>query len=122
MAEGLLKYIAGNRYRIFSAGNHPSSVHPNAIAVMKELKIDISNHTSEHIDKYIDKKIDIVITLCDNAKKECPVFPNPVNRIHWSIEDPFVDWDFNPNHLQIFRKTRKKIQNHIEIFLKMESL
>ena len=65
IAEGLLRHLAPDQFEAYSAGSHPSKVHPNAITVMKELSIDISDHTSDSISQYLDKHIDIVITVCD---------------------------------------------------------
>ena len=117
MAEGFLKSFPNNDYDVYSAGSHPSKVNPNAITVMKELDIDISSHTSDSIDSYIDIGIDIVITVCDNAKQVCPVFPGEINRLHWSIEDPFRGWKINSNQLNNFRKVRDKIKNHVKNFI-----
>ena len=85
MAEGLLRNMAGDLFEVFSAGSHPSRLHPASIIVMAELGIDISNHSADSIDKYLDKDIDIVISVCDNARQVCPVFPGDVKQIHWSI-------------------------------------
>ena len=104
IAEGLLREIASERFDVFSCGSHPSRVHPNAIAVMEEWGIDISNHTSDAIDDYLNEGINIVITVCDNANQACPVFPGDIQRIHWSIDDPFRGW--NSNLLDNFRETR----------------
>ena len=120
MAEGLLRHLAGDSYEVFSAGTHPSIVHPLSIAVMEEKGIDISSHTSNHLNEYRDKKIDIVITVCDSADKLCPIFPGAIERIHWSIDDPFRGWNFDPNQLDAFRETREKIKKHIKSFLEME--
>ena len=117
IAEGLLQDMAGDRFEVFSAGSHPSHVHPNAIAVMEEWGIDISKHTSDATDEYVDKGMDIVITVCDHAKQICPVFPGVLQRIHWSIDDPFRGWDSSQAHLENFRKTRKEIKNRILAFL-----
>jgi len=117
IAEGLLQDMAGDRFEVFSCGTHPSRVHPNAIAVMEEWGIDISNHTSDATDEYVDKGMDIVITVCDHAKQICPVFPGVVQWIHWSIDDPFRGWDSSQAHLENFRKTRKEIKNRILAFL-----
>jgi arsenate reductase len=118
MAEGLLRHLAGDRFQVYSAGTHPSRVHPMSIAVMSEIGIDISSHTSDPIDSYLHAGIDIVITVCDQANRLCPTFPGEVERIHWGIDDPFRNWDFNPAHLKPHRETRNIIQNHIEEFLK----
>ena len=117
MAEGFLKYYANNIYDVFSAGSHPSKVNQNAITVMKELNIDISEHTSDGIDYYINMGIDIVITVCNNAKQICPLFPGELKRIHWNIKDPFKGWETNPTQLNDFRKTRDEIKGYITEFL-----
>ena len=118
IAHGLLQNIANNRFNVFSAGSHPSRVHPMSIKVMEEIGIDISHHSSDQIDDYIDKGIDIVITVCDDVNKLCPVFPGNVQRIHWSIDDPFKGWDYNENQIDSFRNTRKEINDKILDFLK----
>ena len=115
IAEGLLREIARERFDVFSCGSHPSRVHPNAIAVMEEWGIDISNHTSDAIDDYLNEGINIVITVCDNANQACPVFPGDIQRIHWSIDDPFRGW--NSNLLDNFRETRQELKERLETFL-----
>lgn len=117
IAEGLLKELANHRYETFSAGSHPSRVHPNAISVMKEWGIDISGQTSESVNDYLDKGIEVVITVCDNANKICPVFLDKTIRIHWSIEDPFSGWDADKLRLDAFRKTRDLIKSKLTKFL-----
>ena len=118
IALGLLENISGNRFNVFSAGSLPSRVHPMSIKIMKEIGIDISHHTSDHIDDYMDKGIDIVITVCDNANKLCPIFPGNIDRLHWSIDDPFKGWDYNENEMDCFRETRLEIEYRIIDFLK----
>ena len=117
IAEGLLRTIADRDFIVFSAGSHPSRVHPNAIEVMKERKIDISNHTSDSIDQYFETGINILITVCDEATQICPVFPGDVQRIHWSIDDPFRGWDSGEAHLNNFRKTRDELEDRIQKFI-----
>ena len=117
IAHGLLQNLAKDRFNVFSAGSHPSRVHLMSIKVMEEIGIDISHHKSDHIDEYLDKGIDIVITVCDNANKLCPIFPGNVERLHWSIDDPFRGWDYNENQMESFRVTRKEIKSRILDFL-----
>ena len=119
IAEGLLRNLASDKFSVFSAGSHPNQVHPMSVAVMEEVGIDISHHTSDPITDYIDHGIDIVITVCDNAKQACPVFPGNVEHIHWSIEDPFNGWDFDPLDLDNFRKVREDINSRIKDFLQV---
>jgi len=109
--------MAGDRFEVFSAGSHPSHLHPASIIVMAELGIDISNHSAESIDEYLDKDIDIVISVCDNARQVCPVFPGDVKRIHWSIDDPFHGWGAEPSDLIPYRETRDILKDQIESFI-----
>jgi len=118
IAEGLLRNLAPDHYEVFSAGSCPSKVHPISIVVMEEIGIDISNHTSDPISNYLNKKIDTVITVCDNAKQACPIFPGKVEKIHWSIEDPFKGWSFDSKDLDNFRKVREELRERINDFLK----
>ena len=118
IAHGLLNDLASSQFEVFSAGSHPSQVHPISVAVMEEIGIDISRHTSDYIDEYLNKGINIVITVCDNDKNVCPIFPENVKRIHWSIDDPFRNWNFDINQLTNFRETRAEIKSRILKFIK----
>ena len=109
IAEGLLNKMAAKYFEVYSAGSHPSRVHPNAISVMKEIKIDISNHTSNSVVEYLNTGIDIVITVCDDAKLVCLILPKKTVNIHWSIDDPFHGWDEDEEHLANFRKARTEL-------------
>ena len=117
IAHGLLRDMAPDQFDVFSAGSHPSQVHPMSIAIMEEVGIDISHHTSDFVDDYLDVGIHTVITVCDNANQVCPTFPGDVERIHWSIDDPFRGWSFNTNQLDSFRETRRNIRRRLESFL-----
>jgi arsenate reductase len=85
MAEGLLRAMAGDRFDVASAGVAPSSVRPEAIEVMREIGIDISSHRSKSVDEFTDEQFDYVITVCDNAREQCPVFPAQAKMLHWSF-------------------------------------
>ena len=86
MAEGLARNILGAKATIASAGSQPSHVNPYAIEVMRELGIDISNHTSKSVDSFDVAQLDMVITLC--AEEVCPILPGKVKRLHWPTPDP----------------------------------
>src|SRR5437879_1730518 len=88
MAEGLLRHDAGNRFEAASAGVEPNRVRPEAIDVMSEIGIDISEHRSKSVDEFSGQEFDYVITVCDNANQNCPILPGNTKRIHWSIDDP----------------------------------
>ena len=118
MAEGLLRHLAGDEFEVFSAGTHPSHVHPLSMRVMEEWGIDISHHTSDHVDQYLDKEMDIVITVCDSAKESCPTFPGDVEQIHWSIPDPFMGWSDDRRFLPVYRNARDLLRNRLREFLR----
>jgi len=118
IAEGVMRKLAGDKFDVFSAGSHPSLVHPMSIKVMKEIGIDITSHTSDPISKFLSKNVNIVVTVCDNANKVCPVFPGKVERIHWSIKDPFKGWNSHPDDLVNFRKTREDLTARIKNLIK----
>ena len=117
IAHGFLNDLSNTTFEVFSAGSHPSKIHPISIIVMEEIGIDISKHTSDHIEDYINKNIDIVITVCDSANKTCPTFLNAGKRIHWSIDDPFRAWNFDLNQLSNFRQTREEIKSRLLKFI-----
>ncbi len=117
MAEGILGDLAEGRFEVFSAGTHPTRVHPASIKVMAEWDIDISHHTSDLIDDYLNAGMDIVITVCDNANQLCPIFPGVVEHIHWSIDDPFVNWSDEEHLLPPYRRTRDTLKVRIQEFL-----
>ena len=121
MAEGLLRFDAGETFDVASAGTHPSYVREAAIAVLKELGIDISTHRSKSVDEFATQSFDYVITVCDNAKASCPIFPNSPVRIHWSIEDPvFVEGD-RQAQLAAFRKARDELRFRLREFIATET-
>jgi arsenate reductase len=88
MAEGILRHLGGTRVGAASAGTEVTSVHPLAIQEMADREIDISSQYSKHMSDLIEQRFDYVVTVCDNARESCPVFPGALERIHWSIPDP----------------------------------
>ncbi len=120
MAEGLLRYMAGDRFEVSSGGLIPSYVRPNAIAVMKEIGIDISHHRSKSLNEFLDTPFDYVITVCDHASQHCPVFPGAAKRIHWSIKDPVAPGD-EEAQLAAFREARDDLKRRLEGFIADES-
>ena len=117
IAHGLLENMARDKFEVFSAGSHPSRVHTMSIKIMEEIGIDISHHTSDFIDDYLKTGIEIVITVCDDVNESCPIFPGDVERLHWSIDDPFKGWNFDEGQIQSFRDTREEIKQRIIKFL-----
>jgi arsenate reductase len=117
MAEGLLRHEAGDRFEVFSAGTRPSHVRPEAIAVMAEIGLDISGHRSKSVDEFAGQDLDFVITVCDNAKETCPVFPAAVKRLHWPFEDPAAVEGSEELRKAAFRRIRDRIHGRIMVFL-----
>jgi len=116
MAEGLLRHDAGNVYNVFSAGTKPTHVRPEAITVMQEAGIDISGHRSKSVDEFAGQNFDYVITVCDNAKESCPIFPAKTQRIHWSIEDPSAVQGSEKERLAAFRLARDELRERLKAF------
>jgi len=117
IAEGLMRHLAGDKYEVFSAGVEPSRIHPMSILVMNEIDVDISHQTSDDVNDYLDAGIGIVISVCDHAAQICPTFPGDVQRIHWSLKDPFHGWDIDESKLPDYRNTRDDLKKRIQEFL-----
>jgi arsenate reductase len=116
MAEGLLRHDAGSACDVFSAGTKPTRVRPEAIAVMHEVGIDISDHRSKSVDEFAGQNFDYVITVCDNAKESCPIFPAKTKRIHWSIDDPAAVQGSEEERLTAFRRARDELRARLKAF------
>src|SRR5262249_39731811 len=112
MAEGLLRHDAGDRFEVASAGTNPTVVRPEAIAVLRELGIDISEQRSKSIDEFANQEFDHVLTVCDNARETCPVYPGHTNRLHQSFEDPAAARGTPEERLAMFRRVRDEIRNY----------
>jgi arsenate reductase len=116
MAEGLLRHDAGDRFEVESAGTKPGKVRPEAIAVMKELGIDISEHRSKSVEEFAGEKFDYVLTVCDNAKETCPIFPGHANRLHQNFEDPAAVKGSEEMRLGEFRRVRDELRKYLRAF------
>lgn len=114
MAEGLLRAMAGERFEVFSAGTEKTRVQPLAIEAMREIGIDISDHTSKTLDAFGNDSFDFVITVCDRANESCPLFPGKTQRIHWSFDDPTAAQGSDEERLAAFRRIRDEIRTRIE--------
>ena len=114
MAEGFLRTLYGKHFDAYSAGTHPSAIHPDAIRVMREEGIDISTHRSKSIDEFKGIPCDYVITVCDSAKETCPFFPNGEKHIHRSSEDPARCRGTDEEKLALLRQVRDEIKDWID--------
>ena len=120
MAEGFLRDLTRGTVDVYSAGTHPSYVHPLAIQVMKEAGIDISHHVSKSVHEFVDRKFDWVITVCDDAMEICPVFPGARKTVHLPFEDPVMFNGDMPARLARFRLVRDEIRDRMEQFVRTE--
>jgi len=118
MAEGFLHHMAGDKVEVFSAGVKPTQVNPFAIKVMAELGVDISKHRSKSAMEFIGQQFDYVITVCDNVKQTCPIFPGEYEKIHWDLEDPAEAQGSEEERAAIFRRIRDEIEQRVKDWIK----
>ena len=118
MGEGLFRAESRGGFEVFSAGTKPSSVRPEAIAVMQEIGIDISGQRSKSVDEFSGQSIDYVVTVCDHARNSCPVFPAGTERIHWSLEDPAAVQGSEEERMGAFRRIRDQIHERVKTFIR----
>ncbi|MCK9482706.1 MAG: arsenate reductase ArsC [Bacteroidia bacterium] len=117
IAEAYLRYFAGDKADIYSAGVETHGVNPKAITTMKEDGIDISSHTSNNIDEYKNIDFDFVITVCDNAKERCPYFPTKAKKFHHNFPDPVKAIGTDEEINEQFRKVREEIKKYSKDFV-----
>jgi len=114
MAEGLLRHLAGNRFKARSARTEATHVRPLAVRAMDEVGVDISGQESKILDRYLEEPFDYVVTVCDDANEACPFFPGARNRLHWSFPDPSKAEGSEEERLEVFREVRDRIGERIE--------
>ncbi|OOQ61990.1 arsenate reductase ArsC [Mucilaginibacter pedocola] len=117
IAEGYLRYFAGDKATVYSAGIETHGVNPRAIEIMKRDGLDISNHTSNNVDEYADIPFDYVITVCDNAKENCPYFPTKAIKLHQNFPDPAKATGTDEQIMEQFREVREMIRKYARNFV-----
>lgn len=117
IAEGYIRHFSGDRAQVFSAGVETHGVNPRAIAIMKEDGIDISGHTSNLVTEYLTIPFDFVITVCDNAKERCPVFPTTAQQFHSNFPDPAKAQGTEEEIMNEFRSVRNLIKRYCQQFV-----
>jgi arsenate reductase len=122
MAEGLIREMGKGKVDAFSAGTKPGSVRPEAVAVMAERGIDISGHRSKHVDEFSGQSFDYVITVCDNAKEACPIFPATTRRGHWGLPDPAAVEGSEDVRLGAFRAVCAMLTDRLEELFQSDRL
>lgn len=117
IAEGYLRHFANGKADIYSAGIETHGVNPKAIATMKEDGIDISKHTSNNVNEYTTMEFDYVITVCDNAKENCPYFPAKIKMFHHNFPDPAKAKGTEQEIMLSFRSVREMIKEYAKNFI-----
>ncbi len=119
MAEGFLRHAGGDRFEVFSAGTHPSQVRDEAIQAMRDWEIDLSSHRSKSVDEFAGQQFDYIVTVCDNAKENCPIFPGAAERVHWSFDDPAAAVGDYRTRVTEFRRVRNEIAARFREFFQL---
>ena len=114
MAEGYLRHVAHERFEAMSAGIEPNGLNPLAVEAMAEIGIDISRQSSKDVVTLLGQHIPYVITVCDNARERCPIFPRTYKFLHWSFEDPAAATGTREEKLAVFRRVRDEIARQID--------
>ena len=113
MAEGLLKHICGDAFDVQSAGTRPIGVSPEAVEVLAEFGIDISSNGSKSVDAFAGREFDYVLTVCDNARENCPYFPARTKLVHHAFEDPYFAQGGHEARVAAYRRVRDKIDAYL---------
>ena len=117
MAEGFLRHMGGTRFEAFSAGTKPVGLNPLAIEAMREIGIDISTQRSKSVAELAGQEFATVITVCDNAAEQCPIFPGAPQRVHWNLPDPAAVSGTEEEKLGAFRSVRDELERRILSFV-----
>jgi arsenate reductase len=117
MAEAMLREWGGDGFEAFSAGTKATAVRPEAIQVMREIGMDISRQQSKSLDQFVHQPFSWVITVCDSARQDCPIFPGAEDSAHWAVDDPAEVTGSEEERLRAFRAARDDLRNRIHMFL-----
>jgi len=117
MAEATLRHQGGDAFEVHSAGTHPSTVNPLTLRVLAEVGIDTSEARSKSVDEFAGQAFDYVITVCDQARQACPVFPGDGPRLHWGYEDPAAAVGTEEERLVVFRHVLTQLGERIHQFI-----
>ena len=118
MAEAIWNDLGQGEWRACSAGSHPSGyVHEMALAALREIGLSTAGLVSKSSDQFRDTPFDLVVTVCDNAKESCPVWPHAEKVLHWPFEDPADATGTDEQKMEVFRKVRDQIRSQIQSWL-----
>ena len=113
MAEGWVKSELSRFVDVYSAGTEPKEIDNRAISVMAEVGIDISGQSASNVDEYLNKEFDLIITLCDEARESCPLFPSQAEVIHMGFRDPADAIGSEEEVLGVFREVRDQLNRRL---------
>jgi arsenate reductase len=117
IGAALLRQTGGDAFEVLSAGTHPKGINPYTVRVLEPLGIDLSGERSKDVSEFEGQTFDYVITVCDAAAEECPVFPGAPERIHWSFVDPAAVEGTDQEKLAAFRRTVREMQARLATFV-----
>ena len=120
MAEGLVNHYLAGKVKAFSAGVRPTRVNPRAIAALAELGIDITHYRSKSVDDLAGEDFDLVITVCDQAREQCPVFFGP-EVLHVGFPDPARATGSEEEIMAEFRRVRDAIKEKLLVLLEQKA-
>ncbi len=118
MAEGLVNHYLAGRLKAFSAGVAPTRLNPRAVRVMAELGIDISAQRAKSVADLAGEQFDLVVTVCDSAREQCPIFPGRTRQHHISFPDPARATGAEAEILDAFRRVRDEMRQKLIPFLR----
>ena len=119
LAEALLRRHGGDRFKVFSAGTEPRGINPLTERVLDEARIDHSWARSKSVTEFLGQRFDYVITVCDQAREACPVFPGSGESLHWGYDDPSEVEGTDEDRLEAFRKTLTLMSTRIQAFVSL---
>jgi arsenate reductase len=117
IGASLLRQMGGDDFDVHSAGTHPKGINPYTVRVLEPLGIDLSSERSKSVGEFTGQSFDYVITVCDAAAEECPVFPGAPERIHWSFVDPAAVEGSDGEKLAAFQRTLREMQARLASFI-----
>jgi arsenate reductase len=116
IAEALLRQHGGGAFEVASAGTEPKGVNPLTVRILREVGIDVSAARSKSVTEFLGQELDYVITVCDQARESCPVFPGAHESIHWGFDDPAAAEGDEAARLQVFRRVMNEISVRLKPF------
>lgn len=121
MAEALLRRHGGERFEVFSAGTEPKGINPFTLRVLADAGMDASWARSKAVDEFIGQPFDYVITVCDQARQSCPVFPGGHAPLHWGYDDPAAATGTEEERLDAFRRVFTALGERVQLFATVAS-